>query len=129
MSYDDRIFSQGLDLIGLNVLKGKGDAYHVGAALSLDFQSRSESDDPHLHGLGNVHAGPKLKLFADYSVSLLTGSIAAYQDIAGTGQGMLVSADLAANMPVTPSLLCSVGPAVTWANSVYTHTLFGVSTK
>lgn len=127
ISYDDRIFSQGLDVLGINIFQGE--AYHVGTAISFDFQSRNESDDPHLHGLGNVHAGPKLKLFADYSVSLLTGSVAAYQDIAGTGQGMLVSADLAANMPVTPSLLFSVGPGVTWANSVYTHTLFGVSAK
>jgi outer membrane protein len=75
ISSDDRIFSEGPDLIGINVPEGKGDAYHVGAALSLDFQSRSESDDPHLHGSGNVNEGPKLKLFADHSVSLLTGPV------------------------------------------------------
>jgi MipA family protein len=127
ISYDDRFFSQGFDLLGVNALKG--DAYHVGAAISLDFQSRSESDDPRLHGLGNVHEGPKLKLFADYSWSFLTGSIAAYQDIAGTGQGLLVSSDLAANLPVTSKLLISIGPGVTWANAEYTHTLFGVTAK
>jgi outer membrane protein len=125
ISYDDRIFSQGLDFLGVNVLKG--DAYHVGAALSLDFQSRDESADAHVHGLGNVDEGPKLKLFADYSVSFLTGSVAAYQDIAGTGQGLLVSTDLAANLPVTPALLFSLGPGVTWANSEYTQSLFGVN--
>jgi outer membrane protein len=127
ISYDDRIFSQGLDLIGINVLKGKDDAYHVGAALSLDFQSRSESDDPHLHGLGNVDEGPKLKLFADYSVSFLMGSVAAYQDIAGTGQGLLVSGDLLANLPLTSRFLVSFGPGATWANAEYTRSLFGVS--
>jgi outer membrane scaffolding protein for murein synthesis (MipA/OmpV family) len=127
ISYDDRIYSQGLDLIGVNVLKGKDEAYHVGAALSLDFQSRSESDDPHLRGLGNVDEGPKLKLFADYSVSFLTGSVAAYQDIAGTGQGLLVSADLLANLPLTSRFLVSFGPGTTWANAEYTRSLFGVS--
>lgn len=127
ISYDDRFFSQGLDVLGVNILQSP--AYHIGTSISFDFQSRNESDDPHLHGLGNVHWGPKLRIFADYSVSLLTGSVAAYQDIAGTGQGMLVSGDLVANLPVTPSLLFSVGPGVTWANSVYTHTLFGVSAK
>jgi MipA family protein len=125
ISYDDRVFSQGLDLLGLNVLKG--DAYHVGAALSLDFQSRNESDDPHLRGLGNVDEGPKLKLFADYSVSFLTGSVAAYQDISGTGQGFLVSTDLAANLPLTSRFLVGFGPGVTWGNSEYTRSLFGVS--
>lgn len=128
ISYDDRIYSQGLDLIGINVLRDKADTYHVGAALSLDFQSRSESDDPHLHGLGNVDEGPKLKLFADYSVSFLMGSLAAYQDISGTGQGLLVSADLLANLPLTSKLLFSFGPGTTWANAEYTRSLFGVST-
>ncbi len=66
ISYDDRIFSQGLDVLGINLLKGP--AYHFGTAISFDFQSRNESDDPRLHGLGNVHYGPKLKVFADYSV-------------------------------------------------------------
>ncbi|WP_407655388.1 MipA/OmpV family protein [Burkholderia alba] len=127
ISYDDRIFSQGLDVLGVNLLKGSN--YHFGTAISFDFQSRKASDDPHLHGLGNVNEGPKLKVFADYSVSLLTGSLAAYQDIAGTGQGLLVSADLAANLPVTQRLLISVGPGVTWANATYMHTLFGVNAK
>lgn len=127
ISYDDRIFSQGLDLLGVNALKGEN--YHVGAALSLDFQSRSESDDPHLHGLGNVDEGPKLKLFADYSVSFLTASIAAYEDIAGTGQGLLVSNDLVANLPITSKLLVSIGPGVTWADAEYTRSLFGLNAR
>ena len=127
VSYDDRIFSQGLDLLGVNLLKG--DSYHVGTAISFDFQSRKESDDSRLRGLGNVQAGPKLKVFADYSVSFLTGSVAAMQDIAGTGQGLLVSTDLAENVPVTSRLLVSAGPGVTWANAVYTRTLFGVSAR
>jgi outer membrane scaffolding protein for murein synthesis (MipA/OmpV family) len=124
---DDRIFSQGLDVLGVNWLKS--DAYHVGTSISFDFQSRNESDDPRLHGLGNVHTGPKLKLFADYSYSFVMGSVAALQDIAGTGQGLLVSADLAANLPVTSRWLVSIGPGLTWANSVYTRTFFGVSTQ
>jgi MipA family protein len=57
ISYDDRIFSQGLDVLGINLLKGP--AYHFGTAISFDFQSRNESDDPHLRGLGNVHYGRK----------------------------------------------------------------------
>lgn len=130
IAYDnDRIFSQGLDVLGVNWLKNDSDTYHVGTSISFDFQSRNESDDPHLHGLGNVHAGPKLKLFADYSYSFLMGSIATFQDIAGTGQGLLVSADLAANLPLTSRWLVSIGPGVTWANSVYTRTLFGVSSQ
>lgn len=126
ISYDDRIFSQGPDVLGVNVLRGP--AYHLGAALSFDFQTRKESDDPRLHGLGDVHGGPKLKLFADYTVWAFTGSVALYQDIAGHHQGTTVSTDVVASAPVG-GWLFSVGPGVTWANGTYTRTFFGVSSQ
>ncbi len=83
ISWNDRIFSQGPDVLGANVLRGHD--YHVGASISFDFQSRTSSDDPRLHGLANVHWGPKLRLFADYTWWAFTGSVALYQDIGGTG--------------------------------------------
>jgi outer membrane scaffolding protein for murein synthesis (MipA/OmpV family) len=126
ISYDDRFFSQGPDVLGVNVLRGPAAAYHLGAALSFDFQSRKESDDPHLHGLGDVDGGPKLKLFADYTWWAFTGSVALYQDIAGHHQGTTVSTDLVASAPVG-GWLFSVGPGFTWANGTYTRTFFGVS--
>jgi len=124
ISYDDRFFSQGPDVLGVNVLRGP--AYHLGAALSFDFQSRKESDDPRLHGLGDVDGGPKLKLFADYTWWAFTGSVALYQDIAGHHQGTTVSTDVLASAPVG-GWLFSVGPGFTWANGTYTRTFFGVS--
>lgn len=124
ISYRDRFFSQGPDVLGVNVLSA--DNYHVGASLSFDFQSRTASDDPHLRGLGNVDDGPKLRLFADYTVWAFTGAVAVYQDISGDGQGTTASADMYASLPLT-GWLFSVGPGVTWANAVYTRTLFGVS--
>ncbi|KWK85683.1 hypothetical protein WM16_30330 [Burkholderia ubonensis] len=126
ISYDERIFSQGPDVIGVNVMRG--DDYHVGAAITLDFVSRHESDDPRLHGLGDVNAGPKLKLFADYTVWMFTGSVAMYQDIAGHHQGKTVLTDLYASLPVGGWLL-SAGPGFTWADAVHTRTFFGVSNQ
>lgn len=126
ITWDDRIFSQGPDVLGVNVLRGAD--YHVGAALSFDFQSRKTSDDPHLHGLGDVHDGPKLKLFADYTLWMFTGSAALYQDIAGHGQGTTASTDLYASVPLGGWLL-SVGPGFTWANAEYARTFFGVSSQ
>ncbi|BCG02913.1 hypothetical protein PPGU19_074810 (plasmid) [Paraburkholderia sp. PGU19] len=126
ISYDDRVFSQGPDVLGLNVLRSEN--YHVGAALSFDFQSRHEKDDPHLHGLGNVDGGPKLKLFADYTAWIFTGSVAMYQDIAGHGQGKTVVSDLYASLPVG-GWLFSMGPGFTWADAEYTRTFFGVSSQ
>lgn len=124
ISYRDRFFSQGPDVLGINVLTSEN--YHLGASLSFDFQSRTASDDPHLRGLGNVDDGPKLRIFGDYTLWAFTGAVAVYQDISGNGQGTTASVDLYASLPLK-GWLFSVGPGLTWANAVYTRTLFGIS--
>jgi MipA family protein len=70
--------------------------------------------------------GPKLKLFADYTVWMFTGSVALYQDVAGTGQGKLLVTDLYASAPAGRWLF-SIGPGFTWGDALYTRTFFGVS--
>ena len=124
ISYNDRLFSQGPDVLGVNVFRGQN--YHVGTSISFDFQSRDTNDDPRLHGLANVHFGPKLRLFADYTWWAFTGSVALYQDIAGNRQGKTVMTDVVASAPIG-RLLLSVGPGFTWADAQYTRTFFGVT--
>jgi MipA family protein len=126
ISWKDRVFSQGPDLLGVNALLGAN--YHLGASVSFDFQSRSASDDPRLKGLPDVHYGPKLRLFADYTWWAFTGAAAVYKDIAGTGQGLTAMADLFVSAPFG-ELLLSAGPGVTWANAMYTNTFFGVNAQ
>lgn len=124
ISWKDRVFSQGPDVLGVNALRGEN--YHVGMSLSFDFQSRTSSDDARLKGLPDVHYGPKLRLFADYTWWAFTGAAAVYQDIAGTGQGMTAMADFFVSAPLG-KVLVSMGPGLTWANGTYTQTFFGVS--
>jgi outer membrane scaffolding protein for murein synthesis (MipA/OmpV family) len=126
ISWKDRVFSQGPDVLGVNALRGEN--YHVGMSLSFDFQSRNSSDDARLKGLPDVHYGPKLRLFADYTWWAFTGSAAVYQDIAGTGQGLTAMADFLVSAPLG-KLLVSMGPGLTWANSTYTNTFFGVNAQ
>jgi MipA family protein len=123
ISWKDRVFSQGPDVLGVNVLRSEN--YHLGASLSFDFQSRSASDDSRLKGLPDVHYGPKLRLFGDYTYWAFTGAAAVYQDIGGTGQGLTAMADLLVSAPVGKALI-SMGPGLTWANATYTRTFFGV---
>jgi MipA family protein len=124
ISWRDRVFSQGPDVLGVNVLRGEN--YHLGMSVSFDFQSRSASDDARLKGLPDVHYGPKLRLFGDYTWWAFTGAAAVYQDIGGTGQGLTAMADMYVSAPIG-KLLLSMGPGLTWANATYTRTLFGVS--
>jgi MipA family protein len=124
ISWKDTVFSQGPDVLGVNALHGEN--YHVGMSVSFDFQSRSASDDARLRGLPDVHYGPKLRLFGDYTWWAFTGAAAVYQDIGGTGQGLTAMADLLVSAPIG-KLLVSIGPGVTWANATYTHTFFGIT--
>lgn len=124
ISWKDRVFSQGPDVLGVNVLHGEN--YHLGMSVSFDFQSRSSSDDARLKGLPDVHYGPKLRLFGDYTVWAFTGAVAAYQDISGTGQGLTATVDLFVSAPIGHWLI-SMGPGLTWANSTYTRTFFGIT--
>jgi MipA family protein len=117
ISWRDRVFSQGPDVLGVNALHGEN--YHLGMSVSLDFQSRNSSDDARLKGLPNVHYGPKLRLFGDYTWWAFTASAAIYQDVAGTGQGLTAMGDLYVSAPVG-KLLVSIGPGLTWANATYT---------
>jgi outer membrane scaffolding protein for murein synthesis (MipA/OmpV family) len=126
ISWKDLVFSQGPDVLGVNVLHGEN--YHLGMSVSFDFQSRSSSDDARLKGLPDVHYGPKLRLFGDYTVWAFTGALAAYQDIAGTGQGLTATADLFVSAPIG-NWFISMGPGLTWANAAYTQTLFGVTAQ
>jgi len=124
ISWKERVFSQGPDVLGVNALLGAN--YHVGASVSFDFQSRSASDDARLKGLPDVHYGPKLRLFGDYTWWAFTGAAAVYQDIGGTGQGLTAMADFVVSAPLG-KLLVSVGPGLTWANAAYTNTFFSVN--
>ncbi|SAK78220.1 structural protein MipA [Caballeronia catudaia] len=126
ISWRERVFSQGPDVLGVNAWRAEN--YHVGASLSFDFQSRSASDDSRVKGLPDVHYGPKLRLFGDYTWWAFTGAAAIYQDIAGTGQGLTAMADLFVSAPLG-KLLLSVGPGLTWANATYTKTFFGVNSQ
>jgi outer membrane scaffolding protein for murein synthesis (MipA/OmpV family) len=126
ISWRERVFSQGPDVLGVNAWRAEN--YHVGASLSFDFQSRSASDDARLKGLPDVHYGPKLRLFADYTWWAFTGAAAVYQDIAGTGQSLIAVADLLVSAPFG-KLLVSVGPGLTWATATYTKTFFGVNSQ
>ena len=49
ISWKETVFSQDPDVFGVNALHGEN--YHIGASVSLDFQSRKSSDNPRLQGM------------------------------------------------------------------------------
>lgn len=111
--------------IGVNLYRSPH--WRVAAALSAGLAERKESDDPHLQGLGDVErtvsAGAGVAYTQDWF--LLGARVAT--DVLNRGQGTLVHLNALARYRFDGSLTFFGGPGVTWADSRYTKTFFGVT--
>ena len=87
---------------------------------------RRESDDPHLQGLGDVHGTEFGSLFESYSKPWLSARASVVNDIGGQHQGTRVALDLEGRFSPLHDLMVSAGPGLTWADSQYTRTFFGI---
>ena len=85
---------------------------------------RRASDDPVLHGWGDIPGTVRGGMFVSYSIGWLSarGSVSA----GGHHEGVTASLNLQAEFHPTPPLTLSFGPAVTWADEQYMMTFFGV---
>jgi outer membrane scaffolding protein for murein synthesis (MipA/OmpV family) len=123
IEYKHRFFSKGMDFAG--VYLANDDTWQVGGNFQFDPTWRHAHDDARLNGLGNVNATVRAKAFAQYTVSLLTLSTDAEQDILGNRQGLIANADVYASAPIGRWLF-SLGTGVSWTNGQYMRTFFGV---
>lgn len=123
IEYKHRFFSKGMDFAG--VYLANDDTWQVGGNFQFDPTWRHAHDDARLNGLGNVNATVRAKAFAQYTVSFLTLSTDAEQDILGNRQGLIANADVYASAPVGRWLF-SLGTGVSWTNGQYMRTFFGV---
>ena len=65
--YRDVAFASVGEGLGLNLLRGTN--YRAGIALDYDLGRRVSDDESHLHGLGDIHAAPVVKVFGSYVIS------------------------------------------------------------
>jgi MipA family protein len=101
--------------------------WSAGLAVQYDFTQRRPSDNPALAALGGVDSTYRAKLFGSYTLSALTFSTSAAQDIGGHGEGLLVDANAIATLPLGSKWYLSAGPGLSWGNSQYQNTFFGVN--
>jgi len=125
IDYKNRFFSKGLDFAGVYFLNDE--SWKLGSALSYDITDRRHQADGRLKGLGDVNSTLRAKVFAEHTMSLFTLAVAAAQDIAGNGQGLLLSLDASCAIPFIEPWFFSFGPGITWSNGEYAHTFFGVT--
>lgn len=111
--------------VGLNLLRDS--AWRAGIALTGGFgKARKESDDPRLQGLGDIDRTVRAVAFGAYTREWLTARASVSTDIANKDQGTLVLLDLQGRYRATERLTLSAGPGLTWADSEYVQTFFGI---
>jgi outer membrane protein len=86
---------------------------------------RRASDDPILRGWGDIPGTVRGGMFASYDMDWLSfhGSVS----MAGHHEGVLASLGIDAHYHVSQRLTLSIGPEVTWANTQYAMTFFGLN--
>ena len=112
---------------GLGAYLIRNEHWRVGVGLGTDFEDpREESDSPRLRGLGDVEASAMGAAFASYTHKWLVVRFAAVTDIGDKEQGTRASVDLEGKYSPFDKLVLTAGPGLTWADSEYNQTLFGI---
>lgn len=110
---------------GLGAYLVRTEHWAVGLDVGGDARKpRRASDDPILHGWGDIPATVRGGLFASYSIEWLSvrGSVSE----AGHHEGVIASLGAEAKFHPTARLTLSFGPEVTWTDEQYAMTFFGI---
>ena len=104
--------------------------WRLGIALTYDFlEPREESDSPRLQGLGDIERTGHAEFFAVYSLGWAEIRGAVQADIGGKDQGTFATLDFMARYQPMPELTLTAGPGLTWGNSRYNQTFFGIDSE
>lgn len=125
IEYKNRLFAKQDMPLGVYFINDP--RWSAGLALQYDLTERRSADDPRLAGLANLPTTPRAKLFAAYTVSALTVSASAAQDIGGHAEGLVIDANAIATLPLGTQWYLSAGPGITWGNGQYQSTYFGIT--
>lgn len=126
--YRDLFFLSTGEGLGVNFAQGQN--WRTTLSINYDLSRRSADDLGHLNGLPNINAAPLIKLSGDYVISKNLPIVlrADVQRSIGGSNGWV--GDLSAYMPLpgsSESFYWFAGPTVTFADSNYMNSWFGIS--
>ena len=110
--------------IGYELVRNGG--WRLGVAAYSELTRRKESDDERLQGLGDIDRALRAGLFGSYSFGRYVLRASVGSDVSGNDQGTIARLDAIARFRPSERLTLSAGPGITWADSEYTRTFFGV---
>ncbi|PLR33317.1 MipA/OmpV family protein [Chimaeribacter californicus] len=116
-----------LTAVGWNFIDGEQWKFALG--VGSDLSPRQASDDEHLKGLGDIDVTPRAFLSGIYENTLFKGGVIATQDVGGNHQGLRVITFAQLKWEPTETLSLFAGPTLSWGNSQYLQTQFGVTSE
>jgi outer membrane protein len=130
LSYDRYFFgaaSGGGAPAGLGAYLIRNEHWSLGLSVGGDLRKpRRASDDPVLHGWGDIPGTVRGGMFASYTLDWLSAH--ASVSAGGHHEGVVASLNIEAAFHPTLRTTLSIGPRVTWVNEQYAMTFFGVDT-
>jgi outer membrane protein len=115
-----------VDTEGLTINAWDNEGLSVKGRLGYEF-GRDSSDDRHLHGLGDIGFGGVVGLDLAYDWDPVEFKVE-MDKIVGGSDGLTVEAGVAYNLDFD-QFMFSFGPSVTWADSNYMESYFGVTDR
>jgi outer membrane scaffolding protein for murein synthesis (MipA/OmpV family) len=121
--FDNRVFLSTTRGLGVNVLEF--DNFQAGLSISYG-GGRTSSDSPRLKGLSDISGAAVGSAFASYELKPFAVELKAENSF-GPNPGTQASLGLSYAFSPAPKLHVSMGPQVTWADSRYDKSYFGVA--
>jgi outer membrane scaffolding protein for murein synthesis (MipA/OmpV family) len=115
-----------VDPMGLTINALDYEGFSVKGKIGGDF-GRDSSDDKHLHGLGDIGAGLALGLDLAYNFEPVEFTASIEKTIGGS-DGLTAEFGFSYSVPVD-QFIFSIGPSITWADSNYMESYFGVTDR
>ena len=118
----------GLPGAGVNLVRDQHWRAGVGLVVAGAFRKqREESDDPSLRGMGDIERVLRGLAFVGYERDWYGLYARLATELRDKDQGSLVLMDALVRRRVNEHFTVNIGPGVTWADSEYMMTFFGVS--
>lgn len=111
--------------VGWNVAKTAHWTFSLGVGSNIS--PRQESDDPHLKGLGDIDVTPRAFTSAIYENGYFKGGVILTQDVGGNQQGFKMTSYAHLQWRPSESVRIYTGPSLSWADSDYMQTQYGVT--
>ncbi|WP_209349504.1 MipA/OmpV family protein [Pontixanthobacter sp. CEM42] len=125
IEYKDRIFLNTQDGLGVWVLNN--DKFYLGTSVGYNFDARDFGDQPEFAGLVNANETIEAKVLAGVEFGPVEVDLEVAQGISGGHDGMHATLSAGLGLPITDKLGVEFGPFVTWGNSNYIQTMYGVT--